>query len=207
MHQIVLLASAILLSDMALIDQQAPPGPPPPRSRPWTEELFLSVPEDIKPTGQHGTVVIEGDVTPDAHIANLTVVALSGAELIDKFVQERFSNARLGEDIMMVKPSRIQLKIHVYNTRGMDFGERLPCSQAVLDADWYKSKFPEGGIERSPLNLLIRAGGNVLGRQELSFAIDRARYDRIWAAAIEMCRTAPTATFLPTLIEASKKQS
>ena len=172
----------------------------------WAEaKIDLAVPDYLKPTGQHGTVVIEGDITPDAHVANLVIARSSRSDELDRLALERLTKARMGPDLMETNPAKGRFQVRFYQTQGLDLGETYTCLQAVLDADWYGKAFPNERVERSPLYLLIQSGGTVLGMKELSFAKDPVRFDQVWLAALEACRSTPQAGFTKTLIRLGKK--
>jgi TonB family protein len=162
----------------------------------------LLVPDTIKPSGAHGTVVLEGDIGPDGHVANLMVGKSSRSEEIDQFALKRYEHAGVGDDLKEGGASRIQLTVRVYNTRGMDFGAGYNCQQAILDNDWYKRTFETTENEHTQLYLLIEAEGNF--QPKLAFAKEPARYDRAWSGAIEVCRKTPEANWLATLIQVGR---
>jgi hypothetical protein len=161
----------------------------------------LLVPADIKSSGAHGTVVLEGDIGPDAYGANVIVTQSSKSDAIDQFALNRYSHVSIGKDVLESGANRFQLTVHVFNTRGMDFGANYSCQQAILDNDWYKQTFGTPDNEHTQLYLLIEAGGNIMGRPELAFAKDHKRYDRVWSAAITTCRQDSEARFLDTIIK------
>jgi TonB family protein len=167
--------------------------------KPSKADIDLSVPDAIKPTGAHGTVVLEGDIGADGNVANLQVTKTSRSEELDKFALERFAHARIGEDLKKDGATRVQLTVKIYNARALDFG-RYGCQQAVLDADWYQRTFETSDNEYSELYLFIQAGGNILARPELAFAKDRGRYDRVLRDTIESCRKTPEANWFATLV-------
>lgn len=172
----------------------------------WSEtEINLLVPDEIKPSGEHGTVVLEGNISAESRVADLVVAKTSGSEMIDHFARDRFSNKRLGADMLVGAPTRVRLVVKIYNTEGLDFGKNFSCAQAVLDADWFTHAFPGRGIEHTPLYLLIESSGSMLGIKELGFARDHANYDRVWVRTIEACRAAPASPFMATMISAAKK--
>jgi len=167
--------------------------------------IDLLVPDDIKPTGQHGTVILEGDVSPEGRVLNPVVTGSSRAPLIDARAQKLFSNAKIAPDLLAAHPNHIRVAVAFYGTRGLDFGSNFSCAQAVLDADWYASIFPQSGNERTPLYRLIAGGGLIGADPRLAFATDPARYDRVWTRTIEQCRTTPGTMFLKALIDTSKE--
>lgn len=164
--------------------------------------IDLLVPDDIKPTGQHGTVVLEGDISPEGRMVDPVVSWSSKAPLIDARAQKLLTNAKVAADLIAAHPKHIHVAVAYYNTRGLDFV--ISCAQAVLDADWYAGAFPGNGNERTPLYTMIKGANLITADPRLAFASDPARYDRAWTRTIERCRTSPETPFLKALIDIGK---
>jgi hypothetical protein len=195
-------AATLVLAAFAAQAQDQMQAPPPGKRVDVTFDLL--VPAEIKPTGAHGTVVLQGDIGADAHGANVAVTQSSKSDAIDQFALNRYAHVPIGKDVIDGGATRFQLTVHVFNTRGMDFGANYSCQQAALDDGWYKTTFQTSDNEHTQLYLLIEAGGNVMGRPELAFAKDPKRYDRVWTAAIQACKQAPDARFIDTIIAEGK---
>jgi hypothetical protein len=176
----------------------------------WSEITVRgSVPAHIRPTGEHGTVILEGDLAPDRKISGLVVAESSGSPAVDDYARDSVNGQSVPSDEMRKSPSRVRLTIEVYNPPSKELlsnmGASLSCEQAVLDADWYTRTFPNSGVEQTPQYLWIRFSYTITDKPELAFAANRTNYDRIWMAAIDACRTTPTSSFFATLVTVSKR--
>jgi hypothetical protein len=141
-----------------------------------------------KPSGAHGTVVIEGDISPDLHVTNPHIISSSHSEDLDNYALGLSGHASLASGIVVKKSSKIRLKVRLYNA-GLDMmgWQDYTCRQADLDADWYKRTFP-GEKEISLLYKLLDASGRLMGVKLLSFARDPSIFENAWGEAIEDCR-------------------
>ncbi|WP_182911846.1 TonB family protein [Sphingomonas cavernae] len=163
-------------------------------------EISLLVPDEIKPTGEHGTIVLEGEVTDEKRIGNLEVAQSSRSSAIDQFALQRFANARVSPTLLEHNPARIRLTVAVYNIKGLDFGSDYSCRQAVLDADWYAKAFNTTEIEKSSLYYLLRGGGTIFGNKKLAFAKDDEKFDLVWRHTLMACREFPDEKFVGVLL-------
>jgi hypothetical protein len=164
------------------------------------------VPDVIKPSGAHGTVVIEGDISPDLHVANPHIVSSSHSIDLDDYALNMYGHASLTPSTTTKNASKIRLKIRLYNAGldSMDW-EKYSCLQADLDADWYRKTFP-GEREVSPLYEFLSAAGTLIGVKVLSFARKPSVFEQAWAEAIEDCRTHPQAWFAGRFIAIGNKK-
>lgn len=200
------LATAILPWANPARSQQSEAG----ASAPIWSEITVrgSVPAHIRPAGEHGTVVVEGDVTPEGKISNLAVTKSSGSLAIDDHARNSVNGQSMPSDEMKKSPSRVRLNVEIYNPPYKDLqsmGSNLSCEQAVLDADWYARTFLNSGLEKTPQYLFIKFSYSISDIPELAFVADRKNYDRTWAAALDACRKTPTSSFFATLIATSKQ--
>jgi len=174
-------------------------------TKPAEAKIDLAVPAELEARGEHGTVIVDGDVTSDGYITNPVIARSSRSDAIDAVALLRAAKVRLSQKLLESKPSKFRLVMRFYQTQGFDLGTPYTCSQAVRDADWHRSKFPEEPIERSPLYALIQTSGMILDAKELAFASNPTFLDKAWLATLDACRATPDAGFTQTLIRVGNK--
>jgi TonB family protein len=174
--------------------------------KPSEADVPLDVPSDAKARGEHGTVVLQGDISPENRATNLAVVQSSGSQSLDELALAKLANARLGPDLVEGGARKVRLEVQFYNYDTKTIGEGYSCGQAVLDADWYARTFPGRGIEQDPLFLLIQAAGTLIGVKTVAFASDPDRYARVWRATLEACRADPGTGFMAKLVSVGAKR-
>ena len=172
----------------------------------WAEvEIPQPVPVAIKPSGAHGTIIVEGDVLPDRHLANLHVTKSSHSTKLDEYALNLYRKAKIGDDLMGNDPNKIRMTMKFYNA-GLTLTDlrEYSCSQAVADYDWYNTVAP-GEVEKSPLYSFLSVSGTLLNVHYFSFAKNQKAYDQAWHMAIEDCRSQSQANFVKIFYESGKK--
>ena len=165
----------------------------------WTEaEIERALSAEALALGHHGLVVLEGDVSPEGRAVNLAIARSSRSPLLDAAALQRFTNARLGPDMIAEKPQKVRLKI-AFGSYDLDnLGLGYLCAQAVRDADWYKATFPERPIEETKFKIYLRS--MALVDKRMAFANDRERFETVWRDTIALCSDRPAAPVMGLVI-------
>lgn len=173
----------------------------------WVETTENAlVPPEIKPSGEHGTVVLEGRILPGGQLSDVQVARTSQSAAIDAWALARYGKARLGSELLLPGKDHARLIVAVYNTAGLDFGQSYSCAQAVLDSDWYARVSKSDEVERTPLYRLVRAGALISSQPKLSFANNQSKLEEAWRKATNACRSVPDQTFMRQLLIAGNKR-
>ena len=164
------------------------------------DRLILPVPDDIRSSGEHGRVVIEGRISADRGFTNPIVVASSRSDRIDAHVLSLVGEVKNGRELAAQGYVKFRITALVYNWAGLDRIHEYSCDQAVLDSDWRRKAFQTDELEYSPLvtSLLL---GAMSGRSEFAFVRDPKRLRVAWWRAIDACRTAGHRGFVEALVQ------
>lgn len=159
-------------------------------------EPTIGLPEDARQRGEHGEIVLEGDLVDGGTISQLAVIRSTGSRSLDEFVRGQLEGKKVPRSLLTNAQSRVRLKVALYPYRIGEFGRDYFCDQAVRDFDWYASTFPEAPFEKGPLYHLLSAS-NLLGvSSKLSFTKDPKKYEAAWYSAIAECRRKPEELFI-----------
>ena len=167
-------------------------------------DMYLPLPVESRAIGEHGVVELEGGVGADGRVADLKVVRSSRSERLDQLALTRLGRARISQDIIARGEVTLRLNARFYAWDVNEAGKTYPCSQAVLDYDWYARAFPESPHERSPLRALVWFAVLTEGKGS-SFHLDDAKLDQAWTAAIAVCRNDGNALFMSAFAEQGRR--
>ncbi|WP_457312272.1 TonB family protein [Sphingomonas sp. UYAg733] len=160
--------------------------------------LRSNCPPEAKSLGHYGEVVIQADVSAEGNPANLVIVQSSRSKILDDLALTKSSSPRfkLGDGAKAVGKVRLNVDFSDYDFDNLGLGYQ--CKQAVLDADWYKTLFPDKPIESNKFTKYLRGAGLIDHR--LKFAQDKAQFAKAWLEAIEYCRTTPDAPLMGIVV-------
>jgi len=193
------MAAALGITGVAFAQDGAQPPLPSSVEAKWAEaEVERVPPSEALALGHHGTVVLEGDVSPEGRAVNLAIARSSRSPILDAAALQRFANARLGADLLAEKPQKIRLKIVFGNYDFDNLGLGYLCAQAVREADWYKVTFPEQSFEDTKFKTYLRSMALIDNR--MAFANDRDRFETVWRDTIALCRDRPAAPIMGLVV-------
>lgn len=163
------------------------------------ERMFQSGPESAE-LGEHGVLVLEGDLNTQGAISNLVVTTSTGSPSLDERARVRLEGGNVPESSKPDNQARIRIKIEFINFILNDSEPlRYSCEQAVRDADWSSMILPKRNVEDEFLYGALQVMGLVLGTPGLEFASDSDVFKQAWIDALDGCRNNPDQQFMAAL--------